>query len=462
MARNKDKLTRFVSGKTVLTDGFLNSIYGGLYGTEEEGNYSSVDPLIIGHVHDGQGGDGHAQKINLTSHVVGSIDISSQTKGSLDLSSQVSGSIDLSNQVKGSLDVSFISGSVPVSTVDLSTDTVGSVDLATQVRGSLDISYISGSIASGTVDLATDTIGSIDLVTQVRGSLDASYISGSVDLSTQVRGVLDPSNMYDSSLNRVFDNAVNRGFAIYSLDSEGKEYIRVRDSIDGSAVTSLGVNRISGSGSGSNIIGIYKAQYDNAFDILSLGSATTTVDNLWIKQSDFSESIVFETSFKPDKFNINKLTRCSEGIDLGRITLEINFTNSSVPASTLDVDVSYRYGVIGGSIDNVTNAISVFYGASAPQTISAVDISQNGHLFSTTDYSVRGDANTTYIDIFLNESKINDFLNIIISGSETNGTNIKFVSECFIYASIQNPSGNIGSTADPIYFENLKFNSYIK
>ena len=104
MARNKDKLTRFISSKTVVTDEYLNSMYGGLYGTEEESKYTSVDPLVAGHVHDGAGGDGHAQKINLSDHVTGSLDVK-HLSGTVALS----GSIDLAIQVKNSLDISRLS-----------------------------------------------------------------------------------------------------------------------------------------------------------------------------------------------------------------------------------------------------------------------------------------------------------------------------------------------------------------
>ena len=76
MSKNSDKKTKFVSGKSVLTEKFLNSIYGGLKGSEEESNYSEEHPLNAGHVHDGASGDGHAQKINLSKHVTGKLPIS--------------------------------------------------------------------------------------------------------------------------------------------------------------------------------------------------------------------------------------------------------------------------------------------------------------------------------------------------------------------------------------------------
>ena len=73
MARNKNKKTTFVSSKSVVSDDFLNSIYGGLKDTEQESLYDSTDPLIGGHVHDGVSADGHAQKIDLSKHVTGQL-----------------------------------------------------------------------------------------------------------------------------------------------------------------------------------------------------------------------------------------------------------------------------------------------------------------------------------------------------------------------------------------------------
>ena len=73
MARNKNKKTTFVSSKSVVSDDFLNSIYGGLKDTEQESLYATTDPLIGGHVHDGVSADGHAQKIDLSKHVTGQL-----------------------------------------------------------------------------------------------------------------------------------------------------------------------------------------------------------------------------------------------------------------------------------------------------------------------------------------------------------------------------------------------------
>lgn len=69
-----DKLTRYISGVTILTEDVSNSWYGGLFGTEEGNELDAQDPLVAGHVHDGQHLDGHAQKINLSDHVTGQLD----------------------------------------------------------------------------------------------------------------------------------------------------------------------------------------------------------------------------------------------------------------------------------------------------------------------------------------------------------------------------------------------------
>lgn len=64
-------LTRYRNASTVFTEDAANSMYGGLYGTSRGNALSETDPLVAGHVHDGQHEDGHAQKINLSDHVSG-------------------------------------------------------------------------------------------------------------------------------------------------------------------------------------------------------------------------------------------------------------------------------------------------------------------------------------------------------------------------------------------------------
>ena len=75
MAKHETKTT-FKSAETVISSEYLNKLYGGLKGTSQESLYSSVDPLVGGHVHDGQNIDGHAQKVNLSEHVTGKLPIS--------------------------------------------------------------------------------------------------------------------------------------------------------------------------------------------------------------------------------------------------------------------------------------------------------------------------------------------------------------------------------------------------
>jgi hypothetical protein len=68
-------LTRFKSGITILTEDFINTLYGGLYGDPEGDALDPSNPLVGGHVHDGsRGEDGHAQKIDLGEHVTGRLD----------------------------------------------------------------------------------------------------------------------------------------------------------------------------------------------------------------------------------------------------------------------------------------------------------------------------------------------------------------------------------------------------
>jgi hypothetical protein len=65
--------TKFKNAQTIVTEDFLNSLYGGLEGTTEGSALSSDDPRLTGHVHDGLSLDGHASKIDLVSHVTGQL-----------------------------------------------------------------------------------------------------------------------------------------------------------------------------------------------------------------------------------------------------------------------------------------------------------------------------------------------------------------------------------------------------
>ncbi len=70
----RDRLTKYVSSTTVVTSEFMNKVFGGLQGTSEGDILGEEDPLVSGHVHDGEHLDGHAQKVNLVDHVVGQIE----------------------------------------------------------------------------------------------------------------------------------------------------------------------------------------------------------------------------------------------------------------------------------------------------------------------------------------------------------------------------------------------------
>lgn len=67
-ATNKNKLTLFKSGQTIVTSDFMNSFYQSSNGQTASGNEA------YGHSHDGQRLDGHSQKINLSNHVDGLLD----------------------------------------------------------------------------------------------------------------------------------------------------------------------------------------------------------------------------------------------------------------------------------------------------------------------------------------------------------------------------------------------------
>ena len=69
-----DRLTRFRSAITILTEDLANSLFGGLYNTTEGNTLDPDNPLVAGHIHDGQHLDGHAQKINLEEHTTGQLD----------------------------------------------------------------------------------------------------------------------------------------------------------------------------------------------------------------------------------------------------------------------------------------------------------------------------------------------------------------------------------------------------
>ena len=68
-----EKLTNFKNTISVVTAKFLNSMFGGLYGSSEGDLLDPKDPLVAGHVHDGINADGHAQKVDLVDHVTNKI-----------------------------------------------------------------------------------------------------------------------------------------------------------------------------------------------------------------------------------------------------------------------------------------------------------------------------------------------------------------------------------------------------
>lgn len=70
---SSNKLTKYVSAKTIVTADVANAWFGGLYDSAEATSYDVLDPKVAGHVHDGEHADGHAQKINLVDHVVGKL-----------------------------------------------------------------------------------------------------------------------------------------------------------------------------------------------------------------------------------------------------------------------------------------------------------------------------------------------------------------------------------------------------
>jgi hypothetical protein len=61
--------TKYISGVTIVTDEVANTWYGGLAGSPEGDKLAADDPRVIGHLHDGASADGHAEKIDLVSHV---------------------------------------------------------------------------------------------------------------------------------------------------------------------------------------------------------------------------------------------------------------------------------------------------------------------------------------------------------------------------------------------------------
>jgi len=67
-------LTRYKTNITILTEDVANSWFGGLFGTADGATLSSTDPLVAGHIHDGQHLDGHSQKVDLDAHTTGQLD----------------------------------------------------------------------------------------------------------------------------------------------------------------------------------------------------------------------------------------------------------------------------------------------------------------------------------------------------------------------------------------------------
>lgn len=76
------KLTKHRQNITIVTADFANSIYGGL-GEDPPVSMPEEDPLVSGHIHNGEHLDGYAQKINLSEHVTGLLDGENIKEGSI-------------------------------------------------------------------------------------------------------------------------------------------------------------------------------------------------------------------------------------------------------------------------------------------------------------------------------------------------------------------------------------------
>jgi hypothetical protein len=66
--------TKFITTKTIVKADFANKIFGGLKGSDEAAFLDPSDPLVAGHIHDGENLDGHAGKVDLEDHVTGELD----------------------------------------------------------------------------------------------------------------------------------------------------------------------------------------------------------------------------------------------------------------------------------------------------------------------------------------------------------------------------------------------------
>jgi hypothetical protein len=142
---NGNKLTKYESATTVVTAAAMNKIYGGLYGTAEGDTLAVTDPLVAGHIHDGQHIDGHAQKVDLVDHVTGQLRNSNladeavthrNVKGFLDQSSAIPEFEVIDGDTYYYLDLSDLRSEIPASvgTGDKSSIVGGEDNLASADR----------------------------------------------------------------------------------------------------------------------------------------------------------------------------------------------------------------------------------------------------------------------------------------------------------------------------------------
>lgn len=224
MAKKTTKLTTFKSSESVVTEDYMNSMYGGLYGTSKQSLYSSTDPQVHGHVHDGEHLDGHVQKIHLANHVTGKlpiafIDGTIDANPGLPLNSFQFNSADTfagapsliyqssTDNVQFSKDQSFYYGSI---------DNQNSYYIKHEVNSNPELNFYSESTADTVfyqfrkTTLATvDLIARFDDIERIRLYGSSSDRSTEFDLGSRI-GVFAPwDNLYAKSIRLYPNNATS-------------------------------------------------------------------------------------------------------------------------------------------------------------------------------------------------------------------------------------------------------------
>lgn len=292
-------LTRYKNKITVLTETVANSLFGGLFGTPKGNLLDPEDPLVAGHVHDGQHIDGHAQKIHLDDHITGQLnganimDVSipaSKIIGVVGGAGTLEDTLVLGNETAGT-DIIISTGDQIIGETDLTLSSPASSNLYldsggfiqsdalssfsvnagsnieltsigfTQIDSATSVSIDSGTSISSTstgqtqIDAGGDLILNSDIDVEI-SSIGATIIDSGSNTIVDAAGFIELDAVGDINLNTDGDVQVNDFFSIrtteqpFPASSTVDIFCENPNTAPGSSATILNISSANGTAAG--------------------------------------------------------------------------------------------------------------------------------------------------------------------------------------------------------------------